>query len=222
MQRFLTMPYFSIAHFGTWKKLKNLPKPNTDQNYVVAISAYTHALANLSQGKMKSFSKHYQLFQNATKANNDNPETMKAFENNLQIAKFILLAKKAQTEKNWQSSIFNWHQALLKQKAGGDPPMWYFPTTEGLGYAFLYAGKFKQAIATFEADLESHPNNGWAIQGLIDSHQALKQEQKVKQYQRQLSKIWSIQSVKLPIEQGSDMMIPMLTSGTLNLTRNNI
>jgi hypothetical protein len=53
-----------------------------------------------------------------------------------------------------------------------EPPAWYFPVRQALGAVQLEAGQAALAEATYRADLEQYPNNGWSLFGLARSLEA--------------------------------------------------
>ena len=46
-----------------------------------------------------------------------------------------------------------------------EPPRWYYPPRVCLGLAQLLADGDAAALATFKADLEAYPENGWSLFG---------------------------------------------------------
>lgn len=209
-QRFYALKYFAIAHFGGWSQLKPLDSSLLKYPYLNAVWAYTKALQALTSNDLGRFNLYFQQFQQASKENNWHGANAKIFGNNLAIAKEVLLANKDRAAGRWEEAIAHWHSASTMQKAGGDPPEWYFPTTLGLGYTFLDAGKPAQAVLTFEASLSKYPENGWALHGLARAYKALGQADKANEFEDRFKKAWSPQSIPLPIKDGSDLFLPTL------------
>ena len=48
-----------------------------------------------------------------------------------------------------------------------EPPPWYFPNREALGYALLRSGRPAQAEAVYRKQLDYTPRNGWSLLGLV-------------------------------------------------------
>lgn len=206
-QRFYALKFYAIAHFGGWDQLKPLEKPLQKYPYLNAMWAYTKALQALTIHDLNGFEVFFKKFNQASKENNSHEAYQKAFANNLAIAKEVLLANKERQTGHWEDAILHWHKAASLQKAGGDPPEWYFPTILGLGYTFLDAGKSEQAALTFEASLIRNPENGWALYGLAMAYTALGQTEKANEFESRFKKIWHPQSVPLPIKEGSDLFL---------------
>lgn len=204
-QGFYALKFYAIAHFGLWEELKSLDKKWQAYPYLKAMWAYTQGLHALVLHHAQDFELFFQKFMQATNENNANAMSKKIFGNNLAIAKEVLLANKARLNQHWEEAILHWQTATMMQSAGGDPPEWYFPTTLGLGYTFLDAGKFDQAILTFESSLAANPENGWALFGLAKAYRALGQPEKANEFENRFKKVWHPQATSLPIKQGSDL-----------------
>ncbi|WP_367606107.1 hypothetical protein [Legionella sp. W05-934-2] len=189
LQRFHAELMLVIAHFGMWDALTSIPEPGIQYPYLKAIWSYAQALHAMQINDKASAKRYIRLFHQAAQANNQDTDTKDAFENNLKIAKNILLAHQADMNGNADKSIYFWHQAVATEKAGGDPPSWLFPASQGLGFAFLSAGKYQQAIATFQSDLKIHPHNIWSLTGIKQAYQAMGDKQNVASYQRKIEEL---------------------------------
>lgn len=53
-----------------------------------------------------------------------------------------------------------------------EPPRAHAPARHCLGAALLRAGRAREAAGVFEDDLRRHPNNGWALLGLLRAAEA--------------------------------------------------
>jgi predicted Zn-dependent protease len=52
------------------------------------------------------------------------------------------------------------------------PPPWYYPVRQSLGFALLQAGRAAEAEAVDREDLRRNPENGWSLFGLARSLRA--------------------------------------------------
>ena len=50
-----------------------------------------------------------------------------------------------------------------------EPKDWYLPSRQVLGAILLEAGKAHEAEQAYREDLRVHPQNGWALFGLVES-----------------------------------------------------
>jgi tetratricopeptide (TPR) repeat protein len=51
-----------------------------------------------------------------------------------------------------------------------EPWGWMMPVRHALGALLLEQGRYDEAIAVYQRDLELHPGNGWALKGLADCY----------------------------------------------------
>ncbi|WP_233417056.1 hypothetical protein [Halovulum marinum] len=58
-----------------------------------------------------------------------------------------------------------------------EPPYWSYPVRQTLGAIRLQAGDAIGALQAFEAALETHPNNAWALWGVWQAEEALAVDQ---------------------------------------------
>lgn len=205
MQRFSVFSYWAYAHFGLWNKVKSTPKPIKSQAYAYAMWAYIQGLYAVNQNDFNKAMSYLKIFNKAARRNNQHTETKTMFSNNLQIARLVLKANIAAHKQQWEKAITYWHRALMKERAIEEPPMWYFPIAQGLGFTFLKANKPEQAIDTFTADLKKHPNNGWSLFGLAEGYKALGNNAQYQKTMATFKKAWGETAVRLPIAQGSDI-----------------
>lgn len=204
LQRYYALKYFAIAHFGLWDQLKPLEQSTDKYPYLRAIWAYAKALEAIHK-KPKDFPFFYQEFLRASEENNALKAFKEYYGNNLKIAKEVLQAFEARQKGQKEEAIQHWYAAATLEKAGGDPPVWYSPTSLGLGFALLDAGKPQLAIAAFESVLETYPDFGWSLYGLSIAHAALGNKEKSQVFEQRFKRVWDPKSVSLPIQQGSDL-----------------
>ena len=123
------------------------------------------------------------------------------------IAFNVLSANLARAQQQYQEAIFYWQTALsIEEELGGyDPPSWYLPNAQGLGFAYLTAKEPVAAKAAFEADLARHPKNGWSLYGLAQSYQMLGEKDKAQTTMQLFDKAWQHSDIALPIQSGSDI-----------------
>jgi hypothetical protein len=50
-----------------------------------------------------------------------------------------------------------------------EPPDWFFSVRHSLGHALVEARRFREAEKVYREDLQTYPENGWALMGLYNS-----------------------------------------------------
>ena len=51
-----------------------------------------------------------------------------------------------------------------------EPPEWRFPVRRELGSLLSKIGRAQEATMIFWEDLRRHPENGWALNGIVQRH----------------------------------------------------
>ena len=97
----------------------------------------------------------------------------------------------------------NFVQALEKAVAIEDglnynePPDWFFSVRHHLGAVQIEAGKYDDAVKTYQEDLKQFRNNGWAQHGLKLAYQKMNNPTKVKEMDDLLAKSWATADIKI-------------------------
>jgi tetratricopeptide (TPR) repeat protein len=78
-----------------------------------------------------------------------------------------------------------------------EPPDWRLPTRHYLGAALLEAGKYAEAEQVYQDDLVRNPENGWSLQGLLQSQKKQGKTKQAAETQRRFDKAWQQSDVKI-------------------------
>ncbi|RVT81744.1 hypothetical protein DXV76_18770 [Rhodobacteraceae bacterium CCMM004] len=97
----------------------------------------------------------------------------------LGIALHLVEARIEQARENWNAAAHHLEAAIGLEDTIGymEPPYWSYPVRQTLGAVRLQAGDAMGALRAFEAALESHPNNAWALWGVWQAEEALAVDQ---------------------------------------------
>ena len=179
LERYFTMPYFSLIRFGKWKEVLNEPKPAEDLIYATTMWHYARGMAYANIGKIKKAKKELQLVAIAKE-----DKTLKALEKPnypttklVDMAALVLKGEIAGKEGNFVDKVAHIRAAVTLQDGlrYSEPPHFYFPVRQALGNALLAANQLAEAEKVFKEDLAKFPKNGWSLFGL---HQSLKKQHK--------------------------------------------
>lgn len=201
IERFKSMPIFTLVKFGKWNEVLKEPKPDNHFVYSQTMWHYARGMAYANKGKLKKARKELDMVQKG-QANEalqavDNPQfpTIGISE----IAFNVLSAEIAGKKKQFTKKVDFLKKAVAAQDAliYMEPPFFYYPVRQSLGAALLEAGQVKEAEAIFRADLTDFPDNGWSLFGL---QQSLKKQNKIeeaKTIQNAFQKAWSRADITL-------------------------
>lgn len=168
MDFFLSEPLLVMVRFGMWDELLDEPAP--EERYPVLAALYHHARGMALASRDRPDEARAELAAIA-EISAQIPEEMLAGLNTgrtvLELAAAVLEARIAESTgasdaiDRWQHAV-----ALEDRLAYNEPADWFYSTRPFLGAALLDARRPRDAEAVFRADLERHPENGWALFGL--------------------------------------------------------
>lgn len=198
---FKTVPLLTMVHFGHWDDILAEPQPRADLGYSNAIWHYARGIAYANKGDLKA-AKAEQALLVPLKANpkvmvldgNDYPASQL-----LTVADNLLLGEIAMAGKDMKAAIASFEAAVTAQDAlpYTEPPFWYYPTRQSLGFALLKAGKAKEAQAVYEADLKQYMHNGWSTFGLIQALDAQGKTAEADMQREHFKAMWQFSDIEL-------------------------
>jgi tetratricopeptide (TPR) repeat protein len=117
----------------------------------------------------------------------------------LTVAKNILAGIIAEEQKDLTIAIDFFQQAVIAEDKliYTEPRDWLLPARQYLGNALIKAGKYKDAVAVFNKDLEINPNNGWSLTGLVTCYKALNNKNALAAAQKRLTDAWMIKDIAI-------------------------
>lgn len=201
IERFKSIPIFTLVRFGKWDAILKEPKPDDHFVYSQTMWHFARGLAYTKKGKVRKAKKELEKVQ----AGRDN-EALQAVDNPqfptigiTEIAFNILSAEIAGQKGNANKKVAFMEKAVAAQDnlIYMEPPFFYFPARQALGTALLEANQLDKAEAIFKEDLKAFPANGWSLFGL---HQSLIKQQKTaeaKEIHQAFKKAWQRSDVKL-------------------------
>lgn len=174
LEGFVAAPYHAMIRFGMWDEILIEPAPAKNRPVTTAAHHYARGIAHAALGHVEEAKKEQVLFLAAYEA-----MPADAYIGN-NTAKTVLAIGKAMLEGEIQYRTGNTDQgfaALRDAVAQSDalkydePWGWMQPPRHALGALLLEKGDFKAAEVVYLADLQNHPNNGWALYGLAECYE---------------------------------------------------
>jgi len=202
LQHFYMIPYYVDVKFGRWDDILKMKLDENTLKYPLLVTHYAKGMAYL--GKKDLNNAKLELDKLEKLAKDEGLKEMKIWEINsaytlAQIARRVLKGEILASEGNFDESI-----RLLKQAVDiedslnyQEPPDWFFSVRHHLGAVQIEAGKYSDAILTYEEDLKRLPKNGWAHQGLKLAYEKMNNREKVKQVEELIKKSWATADIKI-------------------------
>lgn len=78
-----------------------------------------------------------------------------------------------------------------------EPPDWLLPSRHTLGAILLKAGRYKEAIDVYQADLKKTPHNGWSLIGISKAYHQLEMLKESADFDKQFQAVWAKNGPKI-------------------------
>ena len=202
VEEFMPTELFAFARFGKWERILEQPKPDESLRYVTGQWHYVRGVALAATGKPSEARRELEALERLRDAwakeelvfaSGAKPSQL------LGIAANVLEGRVAGAEGKWDRAIEPLREAVSEQDRlpYTEPPPWYFPNREALGYALLQAGRAKEAEEVYREQLEITPRNGWALQGLVASLHAQGKEAAARDVKRERDRALELADVEI-------------------------
>jgi tetratricopeptide (TPR) repeat protein len=169
---YLPTPIFSMIRFGRWEELLREPAPPKGLRLMEGMWRLGRGLALVSTGRLPGAEGEYFVLAGLTKQiRRDRRGEEKTERALLRIAERVLAGELAARRQRYDDAIRLFKDAIKMEEAlpYSEPPLWPLSVRHHLGTVLLLAGRPSEAEAVYHADLLRHPDNGWALIGLIQS-----------------------------------------------------
>lgn len=175
LQHYYAIPWYVMAKLGMWDDIRKSPSPDTDLKYPSIIWNYAQGMASLAQGKPEDAAKSLAAIHEIMKDTSLKELTIWGINNIYDlcvISSKVLEGELLAKQKKFPQSIALLREAVTMEDAlnYNEPPDWFFSIRHHLGAVLLEAGKYDEAIQTYEADLKVYRENGWALRGLMNAY----------------------------------------------------
>jgi tetratricopeptide (TPR) repeat protein len=204
--QFLTVqPYLLNVRFGKWSEILSSKKPVSDNT---AHKIYWHFGRGMAQAKTKKLSAAHASLKAMKELMKEKgledrmglrSRTIDIMQVPLNILQgTIAMQERKETKDNIQAIEF--FQAAVAAEDTlhyAEPESWRIPARHYLGQALLDLKAPEHAKKAFEEDLKDHPNNFWAISGILEALKQIAKEGTVADFSNKHKKIFEAADIKL-------------------------
>lgn len=173
IEQFLAVPQYGLIRFGRWDAVLAEPKPAPKLKFATAMWHAARGIAYAAKGDLENAHAEQRLFAGSASWFGADAFATYGYPAHelLTIARHLLAAGIASASDHVDQMIGEFHAAIEIEDALPymEPPYWFFPNRQLLGYALLKRGRVAEAEAAFRDDLKKVPSNGWSLSGLIKS-----------------------------------------------------
>jgi tetratricopeptide (TPR) repeat protein len=191
---YVTELYAAMARFGMWDEMLAEAAPNAKLLGLNAGYRYGRTTAFAAKGRVDDARAELtELEKLAAATTADDGAGLNTAWDVFAVAVLVAKARIAEAESKTAEAIMLLTEAAAKEDALAydEPADWFFPVRHQLGAALLRAGKAQEAEAVYREDLRRHPENGWALYGLVQSLTAQQKEGDASAVRQRFDKAWS-------------------------------
>ena len=191
---YLPTPIFSMIRFGRWEELLKEPAPPKGLRLMDGMWRLGRGLALVATGRLPGAEGEHVVLAGLTKQiHRDRTTEEKTQRALLKIAERILSGEIAARRQRYDDAIRLFEEAIKMEEAlpYSEPPLWPLSVRHHLGAVLLLADRPSEAEAVYHADLLRHPDNGWALTGLIQSLQAQQKDDQAAVAEDRFKKAWA-------------------------------
>jgi tetratricopeptide (TPR) repeat protein len=191
---YLSAPIFSMIRFCRWEELLREPAPPKGLRLLDGMWRLGRGLALVATGRLPGAEGEHVVLAGLTKQiRRDRTTEEKTERALLKIAERVLAGELAARRQHYDDAIRLLEEAIKMEEAltYSEPPLWPLSVRHHLGAVLLLADRPSEAEAVYQADLLHHPDNGWALTGLIQSLRAQqKDDQAAAEAEERFKRAW--------------------------------
>jgi tetratricopeptide (TPR) repeat protein len=191
---YLPTPIFSMIRFGRWEDLlRELPPPK-GLRLMEGMWRLGRGLALVATGRLPGSEGEHVVLAGLTKQiRRDRTTEEKTERALLKIAERVLAGELAARRQRYDDAIRLFEEAIKIEEAlpFSEPPLWPLSVRHHLGAVLLLADRLSEAEAVYHADLLHHPDNGWALIGLMQSLRAQQKDDQAAEAEDRFKKAWA-------------------------------
>ena len=191
---YLPTPIFSMIRFGRWDELLREPPPRKGLRLMEGMWRLGRGLAHVRTGRLPGAEGEHVVLSGLTRQiRRDRSTEEKTEKALLKIAEKVLSGEIAARRQQYDDAIRLFEEAIKIEEAlpYSEPPLWPLSVRHHLGALLLLAERPAEAEAVYQADLLRHPDNGWALTGLIQSLRAQQKEDLAVEAEDRFKKAWT-------------------------------
>jgi tetratricopeptide (TPR) repeat protein len=196
---YVAIPFEVYLRFGRWQQILRESEPRKDQLVTTALWHYSRGIAYAALGRTSDARQEWRAFGQAMRIMPQGKRSSRSGQTLLPIADKMLLGEIVYREGNKDQAFTLLRGAVQDEDAltFAEPPYWLLPARHALGAAFIDAGRYAEAEATYRKDLEIHPENGWALYGLAECQRLQGRKDEAALTMARFQKAWAFADFKL-------------------------
>jgi tetratricopeptide (TPR) repeat protein len=197
---YLAETYAAMVRFGLWDDMLAESPPDTRLNALTVGYRYGRVMALAAKGRSAEAKGELATMERlAEGAGAGDSAGLNGAADVFAVTVLVGKARIADAEQRSADAIALLTEAAAKEDrlAYDEPSDWFFPVRHLLGAALLRAGRAAEAENVYREDLRQHPENGWALYGLVQTLLAQHRDDDAHAVKRQFETAWRNADVTL-------------------------
>ena len=202
VQHYWITPLYALVRFGRWEEILQEPAPDADLIYPVGVWHYARAIALIRTQLLEEADQELASLDEILA--DPSLASITVWDLNdaaslLAIAREVVAGELAAARGDLETGIelLEAGVTLESELAYDEPPTWHSPVRLNLGATLLQANRPAEAERIYREDLETYPDNGWALIGLQQSLEAQGKNLEAKEVAQRYAKAWQHADLKL-------------------------
>ena len=201
MEFWLPVPYYALVRFQKWDEIMKEPAPPPDMRFTSGMYHYARGCALAATGKADAAqAEHDSVAAIAAAMPPGAVVGLNLAAPLLKVAQLSLEAEMAMRAGRYPDAVERYRATAAAEDSlhYDEPPAWFYPSREALGYALLKAGQPMEAAAAFQEDLKRYPGNAWSLNGLAQAQTASGKITQAMATKKRFTRAWVRADFKLP------------------------
>lgn len=202
VQHFYSIPYYVLVQLEKWEDILRLPMPGESLNYPRAIWHYARGLAFAGKSDYKNAGLELNALEKISAKGtlkNYMIWDLNSAQQLVDMAVLVLKGELTARQGKVELAITQFREAvkLEDQLNYNEPPDWFFSNRLRLGSWLIKSGQFAAAEKVYREDLETFPENGWALHGLQKALTGQGKTAAAREAQSRFQKAWQWADITL-------------------------
>lgn len=202
VQHFYSIPYYVLVQLEKWEDILRLPMPGESLNYPRAIWHYARGLAFAGKSDYKNAGLELNALEKIAAEGTLKEQIiwdMNPAQQLVDMAVLILKGELNARQGKVELAITQFREAVKMedQLNYNEPPDWFFSNRLRLGSWLIKSGQFGAAEKVYREDLETFPENGWALHGLQKALTGQGKTAAAREAQSRFQKAWQWADITL-------------------------
>jgi tetratricopeptide (TPR) repeat protein len=202
LQHYYAIPWYVQVKLGLWEQVRRSAAPEEDLTYPLIVWHYAQGMASLAASNTKNAERNLTAINTLMQDSGLKDLTIwgiNSIYNLCEIAAKTLEGEILAKKKKYPEAIAILKEATAMEDALNydEPPDWFFSVRHHLGAVMIEAGKFSDAEKIYLEDLRVYRENGWALKGLMNSYEGLKDPDKYESAKRRFESAWKHADIRI-------------------------